>query len=178
MAGTTTKQTFPYPTGTDAPFVHLDVKALADALDGRVVTYCTSGTRPTGSARFNGAVIFETDTLRYRWWDGSVWQALAPINKTVVVGATVGTYDSTRPITTWSINKSMTTDGNGDGIVLNASDFAGGCILSASIGGADVFNLTVACRALTGNLVGRVWNGTTLVTSSSVQITGMVYGQS
>lgn len=37
----------------------------------------TSGTRPTGSLRPTGAVIYETDTGRWLFWTGSDWAALS-----------------------------------------------------------------------------------------------------
>lgn len=75
MAGTT-KQNLPFPLGPATPFVHLDLKSLAEAIDGRLVTYCTESpdTRPTGSARYLGAWICCTDTFAYGFWDGSAWR--------------------------------------------------------------------------------------------------------
>ena len=71
-----TKDNLPMQQGGDT----LDVsvfRSLRDALDGRLVYVCTSATRPTGSARFAGRVIIETDTKRLLVWDGSAWVWLA-----------------------------------------------------------------------------------------------------
>lgn len=37
----------------------------------------TSGSRPTGSLRPTGAVIYETDTGRWLFWTGAAWAALS-----------------------------------------------------------------------------------------------------
>lgn len=76
MAGTTTKQQGPYPTGPDAPYVHLDLKALAEWADGRLVTYCTEATKPTGVNRYVGAQIAVTDSVSAQFWDGTAWRFL------------------------------------------------------------------------------------------------------
>ena len=88
----TTKQVLPYPLGAVAPFVHLDIKALAEAIDGRLITYCTESpdTRPTGAARFVGAFIGCTDTKAYGMWDGSVWRMFdtVPVQSTPTFSTT------------------------------------------------------------------------------------------
>ncbi len=79
---TTTKQALPYPLGTAAPFVHLDLKSLAEAIDGRLITVCTSSTRPSGAAAFASAWIFETDTLAYGVHDGTTWRMWDTVGQT------------------------------------------------------------------------------------------------
>lgn len=37
------------------------------------IAICTSGTRPVGGARFEGLMIYETDTDRMYTWDGANW---------------------------------------------------------------------------------------------------------
>lgn len=37
------------------------------------IAVCTSTTRPTGGALFNGLGIYETDTKRVYFWDGTAW---------------------------------------------------------------------------------------------------------
>ena len=101
----TSKQAHPYPAGTETPYVHLDLLALAAALDGRVATVCTSSTRPSGAAAFAGALIFETDTKAWGWYDGAswlmydtVWQAYTPAwtgtgtNPSIGNGSILGRY--------------------------------------------------------------------------------------
>lgn len=53
----------------------------------------TSGTRPTGSLRYVGAEIFETDTSRKLLWDGTGWIVLAEPTQSYtpgINGLTVG----------------------------------------------------------------------------------------
>lgn len=99
MSGSTTKQAIPYPTGSDLPYVHLDIQAALNAIDGRLVTYCTEATpgdtRPTGAARYDGAVIYCTDTKAWGLWDGSAsaWRMFDTQAQTYtpVVSASSGT---------------------------------------------------------------------------------------
>lgn len=62
----------PAPQGGDIVRVgaFTDLRA---AIDGKLVLTCTSATRPTGTARFTGRLIFETDTKIWRTWDGTCW---------------------------------------------------------------------------------------------------------
>ncbi len=71
-----TKDNLPMQQGGDIVDVTV-LRSLRDALDGRLFHVCTSATRPTGSARFAGRVIIETDTKRLLMWDGSAWVWLA-----------------------------------------------------------------------------------------------------
>lgn len=73
MATTSLKSDLPAPTLTDTTDVPRDITALRDALDGRVYTVCTSGTRPSGTAAFTGALIYETDTKMWRTYSGTRW---------------------------------------------------------------------------------------------------------
>lgn len=62
----------PAPQGGDI----VRVSAFTDlraAIDGKLVLTCTSATRPTGTARFTGRLIYETDTLMWRTWTGARW---------------------------------------------------------------------------------------------------------
>lgn len=52
-----------------------------DAFAGTVV--CTSTTRPTGTDRFVGVVIYETDTNVARRWTGTRWSIIQGSEKTV-----------------------------------------------------------------------------------------------
>lgn len=42
------------------------------------IVVCTSTTRPTGGALFEGLFIYETDTNKTYFWDGTNWQQLSP----------------------------------------------------------------------------------------------------
>jgi hypothetical protein len=70
VASTTTRTSLPKPDSTDAPFVHLDMSALADALDTRIQVVCTSASRPAHTA---GQRIYETDTKQSYVSDGTAW---------------------------------------------------------------------------------------------------------
>ena len=62
----------PAPQGSDVARVtaFTDMRA---AIDGKLILTCTSATRPTGTARFAGRLIFESDTKAFGWWDGTRW---------------------------------------------------------------------------------------------------------
>lgn len=68
--GQTPLNNLPYPEATEQPYVHLDIRELADAVDPALSVVCTSATRPAHRA---GRRIFETDT-RLTWIsDGVKW---------------------------------------------------------------------------------------------------------
>lgn len=75
---TTAKNVLRRPVLTDTSNVPRDVGNLADDIDGRLITYCTeatpSDTRPTGTARYEGAVVYCTDTDAIGIWDGTTWR--------------------------------------------------------------------------------------------------------
>lgn len=62
------------PVLSDTANVPRDFTNLTSDLDGRLVTTCTSATRPTGTALYAGAVIYELNTKAYGWYDGSGWR--------------------------------------------------------------------------------------------------------
>jgi hypothetical protein len=83
MASSTTRLLLRKPDGDpvtgDNIDVDLDISASMDKIDDAVGAHvCTSGTRPTGSQRWNGRIIKETDTLRMYVWDAglSFWLPL------------------------------------------------------------------------------------------------------
>lgn len=61
------------PVLADTANVPRDVTNLTSDLDGRLVTTCTSSTRPTGTALYAGAMIYETDTKAWGVYDGATW---------------------------------------------------------------------------------------------------------
>ena len=63
----------PAPQGSDVARVtaFTDMRA---AIDGKLILTCTSATRPTGTARFAGRLIFESDTRAHGLWDGTTWR--------------------------------------------------------------------------------------------------------
>lgn len=73
MATTTTRLLLrkpdPNPTTGDLVNVTTDISDSMDKLDATAgFTICTSGTRPTGSDRWDGRQIYETDTRRTYMW--------------------------------------------------------------------------------------------------------------
>jgi len=62
------------PDVTDNVNVLSQLNANYDSIDAAIGTFiCTSTTHPTGTNRFQGQIIFETDTLRSYIWTGGGW---------------------------------------------------------------------------------------------------------
>ena len=73
MSSTTPRLGLINPDGTDL-FQRSDFVSNHNKLDQYPGTFvCTSQTRPVWGANQAGQSIFETDTRRQLWWDGSVW---------------------------------------------------------------------------------------------------------
>lgn len=74
---TTTYLGLTYPALSAAPNVPQDMQTIAGQLDAGIggIILCTSGTRPTAR---EGATIYETDTNRHMYYDGTTWQVLMP----------------------------------------------------------------------------------------------------
>ncbi len=72
-AANSPKSNLRQPVTTDTPDVVRDITQLVTDLDGRVATVCTSLTRPTGTAAYAGALIYETDTKAYAFYNGTAW---------------------------------------------------------------------------------------------------------
>lgn len=66
--GTTPLHNLPYPEGTDQPYVHLDIQALADAIDPEF-----SITQETAPAHKAGRRWFQPSTRSTKISDGSDW---------------------------------------------------------------------------------------------------------
>ncbi len=78
MATSTARAGLRKPATSDNVDVVLDLNNNLDKIDDNLGTFqCTSGTRPTGSNRFVGQLIFETDTTRTLRWDGTTWWIIA-----------------------------------------------------------------------------------------------------
>lgn len=71
--GATSLHSLPYPEGQAQPQVHLDVKALADAVDALPAVSCTSTSRP---AHRDGRRILETDTGEVMVSRAGAWRGL------------------------------------------------------------------------------------------------------
>lgn len=72
--GTTPLNQIPYPEATETPYVHLDMKEMAEAIDPRLTVVCTSTTRPAHRA---GRIIYETDTGTLLTSSGTTWRYLS-----------------------------------------------------------------------------------------------------
>lgn len=122
----------PAPQGSDVARVtaFTDMRA---AIDGKLILTCTSATRPTGTARFAGRLIFETDTKAFGWWDGtrwvlwdSAWRPWTPAWPNVTLGNGVSTgawrYVGDQ-IEFWAklVRGSTTSFGAGSGMTLPAA---------------------------------------------------------
>lgn len=107
MSTTTSRVSLIKPTGSDqmgsgANTAYDSVLArnyyLID-LGAGVPTY-TSGTRPSGSLRWTGLTIFESDTGNYRFWDGSKWALWGSETAISRVGVAGASQDGTTAVTT------------------------------------------------------------------------------
>ena len=72
---TTPKSALRYPALSDTANVPRDVGNLASDLDGRVITVCTSATRPASPA--TGQFVYETDTGFTNIYSGSRWRRIS-----------------------------------------------------------------------------------------------------
>ncbi len=73
----TVEQNLPYPEPAMPADIALYLQNLAEAVNKRLITVCTSATRPTGSKAYAGHVIYETDTDLLRYYTGSAWRIFA-----------------------------------------------------------------------------------------------------
>ena len=74
MSDTTPKLQLLAPQGPDLINVLTQIYSNLHRIDDYISTFvCTSSTRPTGTNRFVGLKIFETDTEAYGIWDGAQW---------------------------------------------------------------------------------------------------------
>jgi hypothetical protein len=162
VATFTSRMGYKKPDGSD-PFLRTDYTDLLDTLDanpGSLV--CTSTSHPSWAAGQAGRSIYETDTRRVLWWDGtsfketliapSSWTASAAVNATYPTSTnnslTVGSITTTRAgvLTVWleavlgfqasSTDQSITVSCLIDG---TSSDVSGGQYeTQASMSGASV----------------------------------------
>lgn len=82
-----------------------------------------------------------------------------------------GTYNAAQRPRLYSRTYAATTDANGDTIVLTSAQIAGGAVLAPHLSGSSTFQITAAFRMVSGNLVARIWSGTTLAASTSISLT-------
>lgn len=74
MATNTARAGLRKPAVGDNIDVTLDLNNNWDKVDANLGAFqCTSGTRPTGSDRFTGQIIYESDTTRQFMWNGTEW---------------------------------------------------------------------------------------------------------
>ena len=148
----------PAPQGGDI----VRVSAFTDlraAIDGKLVLTCTSATRPTGTARFTGRLIFETDTKAWGWWDGtrwvlwdSAWRPWTPAWPNVTLGNGVSTgawrYVGDQ-IEFWAklVRGSTTSFGAGSGMTLPAAAASTDAFTQLDAAGIQAGNNDVAICA-------------------------------
>ena len=148
----------PAPQGGDI----VRVSAFTDlraAIDGKLVLTCTSTTRPTGTARFTGRLIFETDTKAWGWWDGtrwvlwdSAWRPWTPAWPNVTLGNGVSTgawrYVGDQ-IEFWAklVRGSTTSFGAGPGMTLPAAAASTDAFTQLDAAGIQAGNNDVAICA-------------------------------
>ena len=148
----------PAPQGGDI----VRVSAFTDlraAIDGKLVLTCTSATRPTGTARFTGRLIFETDTKAWGWWDGtrwvlwdSAWRPWTPAWPNVTLGNGVSTgawrYVGDQ-IEFWAklVRGSTTSFGAGPGMTLPAAAASTDAFTQLDAAGIQAGNNDVAICA-------------------------------
>lgn len=80
--GQTALSQLPYPEATQQPYVHLDIKELADKADESLFVECSSTSRP---AHKLGRRIYERDTGLTLVSNGTSWQAYLPQPETIAV---------------------------------------------------------------------------------------------
>lgn len=74
MATSTTRVGLRKPGEADNVIVLTDINDNLDDIDNHLGFYvCTSATRPTGTDRFTGRTILETDTGNRYYWTGTDW---------------------------------------------------------------------------------------------------------
>ena len=148
----------PAPQGSDVARVtaFTDMRA---ALDGKLILTCTSATRPTGTARFAGRLIFESDTKAFGWWDGtrwvlwdSAWRPWTPAWPNVTLGNGVSTgawrYVGDQ-IEFWAklVRGSTTSFGAGPGMTLPAAAASTDAFTQLDAAGIQAGNNDVAICA-------------------------------
>lgn len=148
----------PAPQGSDVARVtaFTDMRA---AIDGKLILTCTSATRPTGTARFAGRLIFESDTKAFGWWDGtrwvlwdSAWRPWTPAWPNVTLGNGVSTgawrYVGDQ-IEFWAklVRGSTTSFGAGSGMTLPAAAASTDAFTQLDAAGLQAGNNDVAICA-------------------------------
>ena len=148
----------PAPQGSDVASVTA-FTALRSAIDGKLTLTCTSATRPTGTARFAGRLIFESDTKAFGWWDGtrwvlwdSAWRPWTPAWPNVTLGNGVSTgawrYVGDQ-IEFWAklVRGSTTSFGAGPGMTLPAAAASTDAFTQLDAAGIQAGNNDVAICA-------------------------------
>lgn len=141
---TTPKSGIRTPVLTDTANVPRDIGYVGSDIDGRLVTVCTSATRPTGGAAFPGAVIYETDTKKTLTYDGTTW--LKPV-RVLYAGTETAILGTNPPAGTEIIERVFTASGTvaggggGFGVTFPAA-FANGitALIATTVDGAAILD--------------------------------------
>lgn len=176
------------PDGGDAPTNAATFAALAGTIEKQAVQrYASPAARlakiPAAATRA-GMVSFVDSLGRLEKVvaDAGPWSPVMTFDTVVADGALLGTYDATKPLKIWTINRVASTDANGDAIILLGATVGSGCVLSGALAGVSSSiatpPATTALRNQSGNLVARIWiNGSTLLVSNSLAVGGTIIGQ-
>jgi len=159
MATTTTKLALrkPDPDPSTGDFINVvtDINDSMDKLDAAVgVFVCTSGTRPTGSQRWDGREIYETDTRRNYMWSAALttWLPLLVgrgANGPYLLGASVDAAgEGITNATTGSAVTTWRTRVSGDANPRFTIDTAGRMDWGAGPGATDVILSRTAANEL------------------------------
>lgn len=184
---TTPLQGWTVPGGSDAPANASAFAALGGFAEAQSnMVFATTSARdtaiPTGSRKAGMVSLATADGVwRTVLTNGGSWIPLSQVQALPSLqgagGAFIGTYDSTKPLKFWLFNAVQTCDTNGDTVLLTGATVGSGCVLAAAISGAATSEAVTTIRQVSGNLVARVWVGTSLLISTSLALQGIVIGQ-
>lgn len=131
---------------------------------GHGVDLCTSTTRPASPNV--GAIIFETDTMSYRWYTGSAWEGIIPVGTTQSFAGTTAptgwllcfgqSLNATANPQYAALFNALGTTYGGTGITaFNVPDLRGRAPHGKDdMGGSAASRITSGASGITGNTLG------------------------
>lgn len=153
MATNTSRVALRKPATSDNVDVVQDLNNNYDKIDLHLGTFiCTSSTRPTGTDRFTGRVILETDTLQRLIWDGSAWQYLDGWFQGTWSTSITGTTSGTGAVGNGTVSANYVR--NGAWVDFWFRYTLGSTSSFASVVGSIQFNLPVATTMAAGTAIG------------------------
>lgn len=153
MATFTTRTSIRKPGTADNVNVVTDLNDNFDKLDLHLGNLdCTSSTRPTGTNRFVGRTIQESDTKQILVWDGAAWQYIGGFDAGTytfqITGATSGTWAQGNGALTTYFNR------NGRWVDFYAEFTHGSAGTNLGVTGAFNFLLPMATVSPNGTIIG------------------------